>query len=281
MQRISPARNPDPNDAALYKDFDQLTGTRGSVPPARFFNDLQSELLNLITGAGLTPASGNLSQVLQAVQALISGGGAGAVTAGVLNEAQAFTASGTWTPDEASATALFLACGGGGAGGGIAAGSNDVYGGGGGGAETRLRYWVVSGSKLITIGAGGSGGANADGGNGGATTVAGLLTAAGGSGGPKAGASGLGGAAGSGGSDGILLPGSRGGGVYNAVRAGEGGGSFFGPGSVIPATSATAGAAGACHGAGGSGANGNNNSGGGALAGGAGAAGFCLILGFK
>lgn len=62
-----------------YIDGNRAAGITGSYPPAKFFNQLQSEVLNVIEGAGLTPSAANLSQLYEAILALIAeyGGGGG------------------------------------------------------------------------------------------------------------------------------------------------------------------------------------------------------------
>ena len=63
-----PPFNGDPED--VYINRNPSTGTPGSKVPAQIFNDIQAELLNVITGAGLTPSDDDLTQLFQAVQAL-------------------------------------------------------------------------------------------------------------------------------------------------------------------------------------------------------------------
>jgi hypothetical protein len=63
-----------------YIDGDRAAGITGSFPPAKFFNQLQREVLNVIEGAELVPSNANLSQLYEAILALIaehSGGGGG------------------------------------------------------------------------------------------------------------------------------------------------------------------------------------------------------------
>jgi hypothetical protein len=63
-----------------YIDGDRAAGLTGSFPPAKFFNQLQREVLNVIEGAELVPSDANLSQLYEAILALIaehSGGGGG------------------------------------------------------------------------------------------------------------------------------------------------------------------------------------------------------------
>lgn len=76
------ARNADvtPEDPTPdYIDGNRAAGIVGSFPPAKFFNQVQNEILNVIEGAGLTPTSANLSQLYEAILELIAeyGGGGG------------------------------------------------------------------------------------------------------------------------------------------------------------------------------------------------------------
>jgi len=57
-----------------YADRNTSLGVDGSRVPAQFFNDILAELLELITFAGLTPSAGDLTQVRQAIQAMILAG---------------------------------------------------------------------------------------------------------------------------------------------------------------------------------------------------------------
>lgn len=70
MKYIQPVDQPT-TPAAPYLDLDAARGVDGSIPPAKFFNNLQAELLNVITYAGITPSDVVLDQLLQAILALI------------------------------------------------------------------------------------------------------------------------------------------------------------------------------------------------------------------
>ncbi|MDR1276372.1 MAG: phage tail protein [Candidatus Accumulibacter sp.] len=61
---------------ASYVDGNPSTGVEGSVVPAAALEHPQREILAVITAAGLTPASTNLGQLLQAIQMLSSANGA-------------------------------------------------------------------------------------------------------------------------------------------------------------------------------------------------------------
>ena len=79
--RDTPATEEDPTPP--YIDENPAAGISGSVVGAEFFNTLQEEILNVITGDGadLVPAAGNHAQLYEAILALIEtyapGGGGG------------------------------------------------------------------------------------------------------------------------------------------------------------------------------------------------------------
>lgn len=60
-----------------YIDGNRLSGIVGSYPPAKFFNQLQREVLAVIENAGLEPSANNLEQLYEAILALIAAGGGG------------------------------------------------------------------------------------------------------------------------------------------------------------------------------------------------------------
>jgi hypothetical protein len=51
---------------------DPVTGTQGSIPPAKAFDEDQIEIVNVIANAGLTPNHTELDQLWQALQALFA-----------------------------------------------------------------------------------------------------------------------------------------------------------------------------------------------------------------
>ena len=57
---------------APYVDGNPTAGIRGSVVPAAPFNQLQKELVHIITQAGLEPSADNLTQVLAALKKLFA-----------------------------------------------------------------------------------------------------------------------------------------------------------------------------------------------------------------
>lgn len=55
-----------------YVTGNPSTGTPGSIPPGAAIEDPQREIISVITAAGLTPSAVDMTQLLQAIQALSS-----------------------------------------------------------------------------------------------------------------------------------------------------------------------------------------------------------------
>lgn len=200
---------------------------------------------------------------------------------------QVFAASGTYTPTTGMVYCTIEVVGGAGGGGGTvnsAAGSNICVGGGGSGGYSRKTSTAaaIGASQTVTIGAGGTAGANtgAAGGNGGDTSLGAICIGKGGTGGVGSTGGFAGGAGGIAGTGDFVPVGNSGGSGVNALAAsatasgGFGAPSFFG-GGVASRNTTGAGANGANYGAGGAGAFSTNA--GGAAAGGIGAAGVIII----
>lgn len=203
-----------------------------------------------------------------------------------------FLTSDTYTPTTGMLFAIAIGTGGGGGGGGVNGQSSGAeFASGGSAGATTIKVLTaaqIGVSKTVTIGAGGTAGANTggDGGNGGATTISdGLLSVPGGNGGIGA-TSGAGSAppdATSPGTGGHVhlpgAPGSTGTSGSNTSNAigGAGGASFWGGGAPANVVN-TAGLAGVVPGSGGGGGNAYNNAT--AREGGAGAPGYLVILEF-
>lgn len=208
---------------------------------------------------------------------------------------QAFTASGTYTPTTGMKFCLVISTGGGGGGGGAdcSDASAQAAGSGGSGAGTCIELFsaaTIGASQTVTIGTGGTPGANTgtNGGNGGNTTFGALHTAGGGLGGTgvvTASDSYSLGVAGGTATGGLLnISGQRsphaigtGGIAYSSA----GGGSFWGGGAPRVYSGATPGTRGIdadVFGAGGSGGAALNATGG--AAGGAGKDGVVLVIEF-
>lgn len=58
-----------------YVDDDEALEIDGSIPPAKFFNDIQAELLAVLAAAGIDPDAEDLTQLAQAIQKMIREGG--------------------------------------------------------------------------------------------------------------------------------------------------------------------------------------------------------------
>lgn len=71
------------SDDSAYVDPDPATGTDGSLVRAPAIENHQRELVNLIDAAGLTPDRGDLTQIEQAVRALIAAYGRQKVVGGL------------------------------------------------------------------------------------------------------------------------------------------------------------------------------------------------------
>lgn len=78
MDFVAPLDAANPGDP--YVDENPNAGIDGSIVPAAFFNQGQRELVNLILGAGLVPDPDDLTQVLEAILALIAAGSGGGGT---------------------------------------------------------------------------------------------------------------------------------------------------------------------------------------------------------
>lgn len=76
MDWVDPLANPGAAGTFgdLYKNKDAGSGTPGSVVPAALLNAVQAEIVQVIDDAGLTPDSGDLTQLSAAISALITAG---------------------------------------------------------------------------------------------------------------------------------------------------------------------------------------------------------------
>lgn len=205
---------------------------------------------------------------------------------------QAFTTTGTYTPNANMLYCQIELVGGGGGGGGSSGGVSGSAAAGGGGAGSYARLVAslatIGASKTVTIGAAGTAGAAATGtgGNGGDTSVGTLCIGKGGSGGVgsasggSVGSGGAGGVAGTGDFTPVGMPGGAGeiGAVSFSVKSGVGGSSLLGGGGaevVLAGAANTAGNAGGNYGSGGSGGTAFNIAAN--AAGGAGSAGYVIV----
>jgi hypothetical protein len=176
------------------------TSTPATVLPGYQMNAIVEEIINVISGAGLTPSNSNNAQLLQALTGM----------AGI--NIQAFLTSGSWTAPAGTTKVKARVWAGGGAGGaGVGGGAG---GGGSGGGYGEGIFTVIPGNTyVVTVGNGGVG-STANGGPGSASSFGSFITALGGLGGTASSAltsPGAGAGPNSAGSGGALnLPGSGG-----------------------------------------------------------------------
>lgn len=57
----------------VFWDANRTAGLKGAIPPAKLFNDVQDEILKVITMAGLTPDADDPTQLWQAIRLLLDG----------------------------------------------------------------------------------------------------------------------------------------------------------------------------------------------------------------
>lgn len=74
MEYVLPRNVPDGNnDPELpYWNENRQAGLTGAIPTDKFFTNTQLEIINTIKNAGLTPAGDDLTQLWQAIQAMIA-----------------------------------------------------------------------------------------------------------------------------------------------------------------------------------------------------------------
>jgi len=267
--------------------------------------DTQTAYAVICGGTTSTAAQQSVASVGTANQVLTSNG-AGALptfqdvsATGAITQvvAQKFTGGGTYTPTSGMVYCIIEGVAGGGGGGGAAsdiASGSSVGGGGGGGQYGRvvLTAAQIGASQIVTIGAGGTAGANigGTGGTGGTTSVGTLLVLTGGMGGlggassTKAQIYSSGGNGGTGGTSSAgtsyFSSGSCGGwgtvsGTLYVGRGGDSGSSIFGGGPIGVSPGAGGTSAAINSGAGGSGA--CQVFGGGGVEGGTGGSGIVFI----
>ncbi|HBV3344970.1 TPA: hypothetical protein MDU19_004522 [Klebsiella pneumoniae] len=175
----------------LFKDDNPSTGELGTVLPALFMNniqasviDVQTELMSVLSAAGINPDGDNVAQLLSSIRKL---------TPGRLLNTQIFTANGiiTKTPG-ATKWRIRIIGGGGGTSSPAPTSANEVSVscGGGAGAYAEGIYDVSAlTTVMVTIGAGGKAGtpSNQYATDGGVTSVGSMISAPGGKAGLPAG----------------------------------------------------------------------------------------------
>jgi microcystin-dependent protein len=72
MKFVNPVNAPASNVRVPYWDANRTAGLIGAIPPAKLVNDLQDEILKVITQAGLTPDPADPTQLWQALSLLLA-----------------------------------------------------------------------------------------------------------------------------------------------------------------------------------------------------------------
>lgn len=72
MKFVNPRNAPESNTRVPYWDANRTAGLIGAIPPAKLVNDLQDEILKVITQAGLTPDPADPTQLWQALSLLLA-----------------------------------------------------------------------------------------------------------------------------------------------------------------------------------------------------------------
>lgn len=263
-----------------FRDGDLANGIVPTDFNAKWCNQVQEEIANVIEEAGLELDENDRTQLLQAI---------GSLTGGRLLAVRVFSTAGALTFNKTPGALTYEAWvqGGGGAGGGTSVITSGQVAAGGGGRAGRCAYLGgdiadIDGAPL-TVGAAGAAIVGQVGGNGGTSSIGALVSASGGGGGSLgAGGTASGYPVGGGGVSGsvsgaqISMVGGAGGyALYsNPAVSGKGGASFFGEGADV-AYNVNGGNSAVSPGAGGSG--GVRSSGTTATSGGNGAAGIILI----
>ncbi|MGH8384919.1 MAG: hypothetical protein ACRESJ_05410 [Pseudomonas sp.] len=158
-----------------FTDGDPVGGVAATVVTDDWMNDVQENIMAVLSAAGVTPTKGRAADLLDSLKGRLIG-------------VQVFTANGTYTPSTGTKSIIAELVGGGGGSGGVAAtaaGQNALSTGGGYGAYAKGRFITgFNGASIIvgTAGTAGAAGAN-PGGNGGASSIGVLISAPGGLGG--------------------------------------------------------------------------------------------------
>ena len=176
MHRIDvPSATPD----HLFTEGSPTAGVPATQVSASWMNDVQENLMAVLSAAGVTPTKGRAQDLLDAILASANGR---------LLNVQVFNASGTYTPTPGMKYAIASVQGGGGAGAGAtvpSAGNASIGAPGNPGAFAKGKILAaeIGASKPVTVGDGGVANVSGNGGNGGISSIGSLITAAGGAGG--------------------------------------------------------------------------------------------------
>lgn len=264
-----------------FTDGDPVGGVQATMVTDDWLNDVQENIMAVLTAAGVTPTKGRAADLLDSIKKAVPGRRI---------NTQVLTVSGTYTRSAGVSFIIVRAVGGGGAGGGSAATSAGQCAAGGGGASGAYAEGIFASppaTVAVTVGSAGVPmNGNAPGGNGGSTVFGALMTCPGGPGGLGAPATATGGASISGANSGNSLSPTGGniigvagqagenGLALNTSAAGSGGSSPLGAGGNSPV--AVGGRPASGYGAGGSGSNSPSNTPA-SQAGGAGTPGIVIV----
>ena len=72
MKFVNPRNAPASTERVPYWDANRTAGLVGAIPPAKVLNDIQDEILKVITQAGLTPDPNDPTQLWQALSTLLA-----------------------------------------------------------------------------------------------------------------------------------------------------------------------------------------------------------------
>lgn len=174
MHRID---GPTAAPGGLWTEGDPIGGVPATIVSDDYMNDLQENVMAVLTAAGVSPTKGRAADLLDSIKAL---------TTGKVLAIRQITSTGVYTPTPGTKTCYGFLIGAGAAGGGAqstATGNTAAGIGGSAGSMAEFFFPVATLSGLlVTIGTGGLGVANGAGNNGGQSTF-GPLTAPGGNGG--------------------------------------------------------------------------------------------------
>jgi hypothetical protein len=176
MHRID---GPGATPGHLFTEGDPVGGVEATTVTDDWLNDVQEELISILTAAGIAPVKGTQTQVLEAIRTIMGGNLVAITATGVTN----------WVKPAGlkKAKVFVLAAGAGGGGAGATAAGQLSVGGGGssGGWAFELVDLTAVSNVTCTVGLGGPGGVGgvSNGSPGGSTSFGSFLSATGGVGG--------------------------------------------------------------------------------------------------
>ncbi len=165
-----------------FTDGDPVGGVQSTMVDAAWLNDVQENIMAVLTAAGVPATKGRAADLLDSIRK---------VSSGRLINIRLFTTGGVYTPTTGTNSIVVEVCGGGGGGGSNShtpsAGFASVGSGGSAGATAKGLFTNSFAGQLVTVGAGGAGGvvsgSGSNGSNGGSSSLGALISAGGGIGG--------------------------------------------------------------------------------------------------